>query len=370
MNLLIYVLLLLSTHATRDASRLRHSRRPRPNLNPPSRLLRDLRSAPGQETMVDDEDSDGTLGSKLGDECIICRDEINDNLEGVFTGCGERHGPIHRACREECIRTHIGQNRHPSCPICRRAIRLRLHENTLEVRPEPSSLMISVTQTLRSLFGGAHGLFMGAVVGVAVPMGLQFVGVIVVTIILIIFVILAGLAAACAGAGGGDCNGDCGSCDCGDCSCCDCGACDGTAASDGCLFYHGPCPYDPCWGYYGYGCDCNCDCNCNYRRTWRLGSAEEWFEIASQFLFIPGVCLGIFIGVKSGLFMLGFDVMNSELNAVESIFQSTTSRAGFLAQPAITSAMPPTLALPMPPTTTHALPTFPKLVNLPGFLTN
>lgn len=358
MNLLNF-LLLLSTEASRDVSR--------PNPAPSNRLLHDLRSVPGQEIMVEGDDSDGSLGSKLGDDCVICREEINDNEDGVFIGCGERHGPIHPACREQWIRTQIGQNRNPSCPMCRRAIRLRLHENALEVRPEPSRLMVSITQILRSLFGGAHGLFMGAAVGIMVPLGIELVGVIIITIFLIIALAVVGMVGACAGAGGGGDCGDCGKCcDCGDCgNCCDCGtggdccACDGTAASDSCLLYNSPCPYDPFWGYGGYGSlDCNCDCNCNYGRTWRFGSATEWFEIASQILFIPGVCLGIFVGVKSGLLILGFDVMNSELNVLESMMESTTPRAGFLAYP----------TTPMPPTTTHAFRGVPKLVNLPSFL--
>jgi len=330
-------------------------------------------SAPIQEIIVDG-DSDGSLGSKLGDGCIICAEEIYENEEGVFTGCGERHGPIHPACRERWIQTELSRHRDPTCPICRRLIRLRVEsDGVLQVRPEPSRAMLSLTQVLRSLFGGAHGLFMGTVLGIFAPVTAELVGVIVLLILIGIVALVAALAAAVGGAGG-----DCGNCDnccdcnnCGD-SCCDCG---GPATEADALYFGGPCPYDPFWGYtyYGLGVNCNGDCNCDYRRTWRCGSAREWFEIASQALFLPGVIVGLLIGCKSGIFMFGLETMSAELSAIGDIISGSTTPTPNFLSPTSQRFLPPTIQILPSTTTAYAITTrdayeMPKLVNMPGFL--
>jgi len=114
-------------------------RRERQRRERQSRVIRQIANVPEQEIMVDG-DSDGSLGSKAGDVCVICLEDSNQE-EMVLCGCGEHHGPIHLECRETLIREELSHTprRHPKCPICRRLIRLQVVDNNiLEVQTEPS----------------------------------------------------------------------------------------------------------------------------------------------------------------------------------------------------------------------------------------
>lgn len=340
-----------------------------------SRLVREIFTRPVQEVMVDD-DSDGSLGSRWGEECTICRDSIEQGqpgeLVGVFTGCGERH-PIHEGCRDQLIRFELQNRRLPRCPTCRRPIRLRQeNEGDIMIRPEPNRFVYSLTQVIRSLFGGCHGLGMGVVFGITFPIVLETVSIIALVIIAIIVIGVVAILAALGGQGDCDNCGDCGHCDCDNCC-----ASEGAADVGDCCFYNTflPLPYDPFWGYGGYGnLDCNCDCSCSYRRTWRCGQAREWFEIFSQALFIPGVIIGIFIGCRSGLFMIGLNIMGDEMNFIASMSDSTT-HPFYVPLSTTTIHISPTLPTYNGPpatytTTMHILPAPPKLFNFPKFLSN